>query len=37
MVTAGLLPEPDRPAIAEMLMRDNPGSLGGVRRDHRPQ
>ena len=25
MVTAGLLPEPDRPAIAEMLMRDNPG------------
>ena len=25
MVTAGLLPEPDRPAIAEILMRDNPG------------
>ena len=24
MVTAGLLPEGDRPAIAEMLMRDNP-------------
>jgi Tir chaperone protein (CesT) family len=25
MVTAGLLPEADRPAIAEVLMRDNPG------------
>ncbi len=24
MVTAGLLPEADRPAIAEVLMRDNP-------------
>jgi Tir chaperone protein (CesT) family len=24
MVTAGLLPEADRPAIAEILMRDNP-------------
>ena len=28
MVTAGLLPEGDRPAIAEMLMRDNPARCG---------